>query len=106
MHIHTHTHTHTYTHSNSNTQLRTHTHGHTHTYTHSNSHTHTHTHVYGGQLQEPHNRMLEEELNRKEEKIIYYKRFIDDTFHMIEGPRATVGSQRQSAAQPPTKEGQ
>jgi len=50
--------------------------------------------------------MLEEELNKKEEKIIYYKRFIDDTFHMIEGPRATVGSQRQSAAQPPTKEGQ
>ena len=48
----------------------------------------------------------EEELNRKEEKIIYYKRFIDDTIHMIEGPRATMGNQRQSAAQPPTKEGQ
>jgi len=50
--------------------------------------------------------MLEKELDRKEEKIIYYKRFVDDSICMMKGPRAATGPQGQGGSQPPTREEQ
>ena len=50
--------------------------------------------------------MLEKELDRKEEKTIYYKRFVDDSIYMIEGTRAATGPQGQGGPQPPTREEQ